>query len=378
MCDLSTQEISDLIAEIYNGSSDGGFRSQSLETIAKRFSSTRAALVRNSNSNERDRVFARVGFDESRLRAMIAGARLSGLQFLDANEFPADRAFTLQEIACEHVECRPDLRDRFLYSRKGRYTLIGMVDSDPSHQTLVWFSRESEAGEYSQREKDELELILPHLREATKISDRLTDLHMQLDTCAQTFDRTPLGLFFIKPDGFMLYHNKFAREILSERDGFVLRDGRLHLCIERPQKQFKSFLEDAGDRQDGQIPERHRMSIRRVSGKNPYLMLFIPMRVQPVSGRLHGGTVILLQVHDPAAIDTRTGYELELFYDLTAAEAEVCERLCRKKRLSDVADELGVSVNTAKTHLIRSFRKIGVSSQAELLQRLALHPKRDP
>ena len=378
MRDLSTQEISDLIAEIYNGSSDGGFSSQSLETIARRFLSTRAALVRNSNSNDRDRVFASVGFDESRLRAMIVGARSSGLQFLDANEFPADRAFTLQEIPCEHVKPRPDLRDRFLYSRKGRYTLIGMVASDPSHQTLVWFSRESEAGEYSQREKDELELILPHLRQATKISDGLTDLSMQLNTCAQTFDRTPLGLFFIKPDGFMVYRNKFAQEILAKRDGFVIRDGRLNLRVESQRKQFESFLEILSDKQDGQIPERNRMSIRRVSGENPYLMLFIPMRIQPVSGRLHGGTVILLQVHDPAAHEQRVVDDLELFYDLTAAEAEVCERLCRSKRLSGVADELGVSVNTAKTHLMRSFRKIGVSSQAELLQRLALHPKRDP
>lgn len=378
MCDLSTQEISDLIAEIYNGGFDGAFRSQSLETIAKRFSSTRAALVRNSNSSNRDRVFAWVGFDESRLRAMIAGARLSGLQFLDANDFPTDRAFTLQEIPCEHVESRPDLRDRFLYSRKGRYTMIGMVASGPSHQTLVWFSRDSEAGQYSQREKDELELILPHLRQATHISDELTDLRMQLNTCAQTFDRTPLGLFFINPDGSMLYRNKFAQEILAERDGFVIRNGRLHLRVEQQRKQFESFLEDLSDRQDGQIPDRRRMSVRRVSGKNPYLMLLIPMRIQPVSGRLHSGTVILLQVHDPAAIDKRVVDDLELFYDLTAAEAEVCERLCRSKRLTGVADELGVSVNTAKTHLIRSFRKIGVNSQAELLQRLALHPKQDP
>ena len=374
MCDLSTQEISDLIAEIYNGSSDGGFSSQSLETIAKRFSSTRAVLVRNSNSNERNRIFACVGYDESRLRAMIAGAR-SWLQFLDANEFPSGRAFTQADLPGEKGE---RLRDRFHYSRKGRYTLVGMVASGPSHQTLVWFSRDSEAGEYSQREKDELELILPHLRQATQISDELTDLRMQLNTCAQTFDRTPLGLFFINPDGSMLYRNKFAQEILAERDGFVIRDGRLQLCIERQRKQFESFLEFSSDIQDGQIPERHRMSIRRVSGKNPYLMLFIPMRIQPVSGRLHGGTVILLQVHDPAAIEQRGVDDLELFYNLTAAEAEVCERLCKSKRLSGVADELGVSVNTAKTHLIRSFRKIGVNSQAELLQRLALHPKRDP
>jgi len=31
---------------------------------------------------------------------------------------------------------------------------------------------------------------------------------------------------------------------------------------------------------------------------------------------------------------------------------------------------LGISINTAKTHLNRSFRKVGVQSQAELVRRL--------
>jgi DNA-binding CsgD family transcriptional regulator len=99
------------------------------------------------------------------------------------------------------------------------------------------------------------------------------------------------------------------------------------------------------------------------------------MRLKSGSGRYSGDKVILAQVHDPAGIGKAKVDGLEKFYNLTAAEAEVCQRLVEKKCLSGVAKELGVSVNTAKTHLIRSFRKIGVSSQAELLQQLAVHPK---
>jgi len=115
--------------------------------------------------------------------------------------------------------------------------------------------------------------------------------------------------------------------------------------------------------------------VSRSNGESPYLMMFIPMCIQPNSGRRHGGKVILLQVHNPAGIAKAKVDGLEKFYNLTSAEAEVCQRLYEKKCLSGVAEDLGVSVNTAKTHLIRSFRKIGVSSQAELLQQLAVHPK---
>jgi DNA-binding CsgD family transcriptional regulator len=377
MRDLSKKYYSDRIGEIYGQLSGGAFNCRCLDAIATGLSSPRAAMVRNSNSNERDRIFAYVGYGESLLHEMMADARSSGLRFLDANEFPVGKAFTLKDIPGEKVENPIDLRDRFLYSGDERHTLIGMVESDASHQSLVWFSREVEAGNYSQSEVDELEMLLPHLRQAVRIADELTDTYTQLDTARQIFDRTPLGLFFVSPDGVLLYGNKTGREFIAAEDGFMIRDGRLSLRVEQQRKKFDGFLEKLKCREKFELMERERISVTRASGKSPYPTLVIPMRLQPVSGRLHDGRVILLQVHNPASIAERIVEDLEFFYDLTSAEAAVCERLCRSKRLSGVADELGVSLNTAKTHLIRSFRKIGVSSQAELLQRLAVHPKRE-
>ena len=371
MCDSSTQEISDLIAEIYSGDCNGGFSRKSLETIATRFSSSRAALVRNSNSNERDRVFACVGYDESRLREMIAGGR-SWMQFLDVNEFPSGRAFTRVDLPGEKGE---RLRDRFHYSRKGRKTLVGMVASGPSHQALVWFSRDSEAGDYSQAEKNELELFLPHFSQATRLSDEFTDLHMQLDTANQVLNRTPFGMFFLDVNGELLYGNDRARQMLELKDGLKILDGKLTPHFDDERKQFDKFLKDFRSCADSDGLTRQRLTVRRSNGESPYLMMFIPMRIQPNSGRRHGGRIILLQVHNPAGIDKAKVDGLEKFYNLTFAEAEVCQRLYQRKCLSGVAEDLGVSVNTAKTHLIRSFRKIGVSSQAELLQQLAAHPK---
>ena len=375
MPDISAREISELIRKIYSGGSSGEFGVQCLNTMATRFRSTCAALVINSNSNERNPIFASVGFDEPRLRGMISGGHSSGLPFLDANEFPADQAFTLCAMHDDNAESSMGQRQRSFFLHGGRHTLIGMVANGPSHQSLVWFSRDDGEGEYLQRERDELELILPHLRQVTEFSDDSTDLHMRLDMAKQVMNRTPFGMFFLNVHGTWLYGNSRAHSLLASKDGLLIRDGKLTLRNEGQRKQFDTIFEDFRNSPDSNSWPRDRLSVKRSTGDSPYLMVIIPMTLKPSSSRLHDGKVILVQVHDPAGVGKGKVDGLEKFYNLTAAEAEVCQRLYEKKCLSSVAKELGVSVNTAKTHLIRSFRKIGVSSQAELLQQLAVHPK---
>lgn len=375
MHELSAKNVSDLIAEIYRGGLRGNFNGQSLQKIADRFRSTNAALLRNSNSKQRDRIYDCVGYDRCQLQEMIAGARASGLPFLDSNEFPAGRAFTLCDIAHEQREPRIDLRNRFLYSHRDRHTLIGMLASDSIHQSLVWFSRPVDQGEFSQRDRDDLELLLPHLRQATALSDELTDLNMQLDTASQVLNRTPFGMFFLDVDGTLLYGNRRAYDMLERDDSLVIRDGKLALRSDERRKELDAIVRKLRDVQEVDDSSLDRLTVKRSTGDSPYLMVIVPLKLKPSSGRLHGGRVILVQVHDPAAVGKSRVEGLEIFYELTAAEAEVCQRLAEQKSLALVAADLGVSVNTAKTHLIRSFRKIGVSSQAELLQQLAVHPK---
>jgi DNA-binding NarL/FixJ family response regulator len=56
--------------------------------------------------------------------------------------------------------------------------------------------------------------------------------------------------------------------------------------------------------------------------------------------------------------------------DLTAAERPVAELAAQGLRNRDIASTLHLSVKTVETHLSRAYRKLGVSSKAELAGRL--------
>jgi DNA-binding CsgD family transcriptional regulator len=62
---------------------------------------------------------------------------------------------------------------------------------------------------------------------------------------------------------------------------------------------------------------------------------------------------------------------LEHLYGLTRREAAVAAKLADGKSVEDLAHELGISYETARTHLRRIFDKTGTSRQSELVSRLA-------
>ena len=58
---------------------------------------------------------------------------------------------------------------------------------------------------------------------------------------------------------------------------------------------------------------------------------------------------------------------LQSAFGLTRAEARVVARLARGLSPREIASELGVSVETVRSHLKRSYAKVGVRGQAELV-----------
>ena len=83
-------------------------------------------------------------------------------------------------------------------------------------------------------------------------------------------------------------------------------------------------------------------------------------------------TAILL-VADPEQVRPAADGHLRALYGLTKAEARVAQTLLDADRLADVADSLGVTLSTVRTHLQRAFDKTDTRRQSELVRLLLAH-----
>ncbi|WP_180995287.1 response regulator transcription factor, partial [Raoultibacter timonensis] len=55
-------------------------------------------------------------------------------------------------------------------------------------------------------------------------------------------------------------------------------------------------------------------------------------------------------------------------HDLTEREFDVLVKLSRGQSVADISSELGVSENTAKTHIKNVYRKLGVHSKQDIIE----------
>lgn len=109
----------------------------------------------------------------------------------------------------------------------------------------------------------------------------------------------------------------------------------------------------------------------------PVGVYFRPPSLRQTGLRRGGPSGILVLRHvDPSK--TNGGDEraplLQLAYGLTAQESSVALRVCSGQSIEAAASELGISMNTMRTHLKRIYDKTGVSGQTGLASRILSGP----
>jgi DNA-binding CsgD family transcriptional regulator len=82
----------------------------------------------------------------------------------------------------------------------------------------------------------------------------------------------------------------------------------------------------------------------------------------------HGVPAAVVFVGDPERKVEGVGDVLRRLYGLTGAEAKVATLLLEGRRTEELAERLGITLLTARTHVKRVLSKVDVRSQTELLR----------
>lgn len=107
-------------------------------------------------------------------------------------------------------------------------------------------------------------------------------------------------------------------------------------------------------------------SVPRQDSSTRWLMCLTPM-LDPATGS--NGTHLLL-IFDPERSFTCAARLLQAVFNLTRAETRLVEQLLQGRRPAEAARELEVTIHTVRTYLKRLYGKLGVKSQAMLVQKL--------
>lgn len=170
----------------------------------------------------------------------------------------------------------------------------------------------------------------------------------------------------------VLFQNDAAEEVLSENDGLCRRGYQIQAARPAEQLRLEKLLRFAPSRaQADGLTIIGLVEVERPSGKPAYRVLIARLGL----GTRGGGTVSMMFFIDPERSQKSLCTAARKLYHLTQAESRLTEKLLTGKPLDEIASQMNVSRNTAKTHLRSVLRKAEVKRQVDLLLLLASLPR---
>jgi DNA-binding CsgD family transcriptional regulator len=215
-------------------------------------------------------------------------------------------------------------------------------------------------------------VLMPHLQRAVQIHRRLAAAQLTSRSLAESMDRLPYGVILLDESGRVLLASRVALTQLAARDGLTDDKGMLGASKRAESSALKKLIADVLDVAAGRgFGSGGVVTVSRRSGRRLSLLVapFESQGPDPFGGR-HPAVAVF--VSDPDQRIDAPADMLVRVHGLSVAEAKVAVEILEGGSLSDVAERLGITRNTANTHLKRIFEKTGTRRQNDLVRLLLL------
>jgi DNA-binding CsgD family transcriptional regulator/GAF domain-containing protein len=222
--------------------------------------------------------------------------------------------------------------------------------------------------------RDEVELVrrlVPHLARALGLARQLAVAEARRNELVEALDWFPTAVLLLDRRGRVVAANRSAEDLLAAGDGLRIdRDGLRAVAAADTLALRQMLAATADPTAQGSARSDGTLSIARPSPRRPLNLLVAPLRT-PIAPDARARAQVAVFVTDPDRVAIAPVGRLQHYLGITRAEADLVLLLAQGHRLEEAADQLGVTVNTARTQLKRALAKTGTGRQAELV-RLAL------
>ena len=241
----------------------------------------------------------------------------------------------------------------------------------PGRMASMHSSRKSDASTYQQREVSLLKLLAPHVCRALTISDALDIRTVRSEMLEKTLDALVAGVFLTRADGHIVYMNAAAERQIKVGNSIRIVDNRISAASPIARAALAKAI-DATSRNPGDDSLReHSLAVPDSTGTAGYIATLLPVdggQRRGIVGSVAASVAVFIQ--DPVHAPVMPGEAFARLYKLTGGELRVLLALAEGLGAKEVADMLGISEPTVRTHLQHIFAKTDTPRQSDLLRLL--------
>ena len=218
--------------------------------------------------------------------------------------------------------------------------------------------------------RQRIALIGPHAHRALLINRAIDDRRSEAATFASTLDGLCAGIFLLDAGCRIVHANESGRDILSADDFLRSINGELVARNAKANQSLREIFAGSGDVSMG--TRGIALSLTAHDGES-YVAHLLPLTsaARRSTGVAYKAVAALFV--RKAELDSPRGELLGRTFKLTPSELRVLAEVSRVGGISDVAEALGISEATVKTHLQRLFAKTGTNRQTDLVKLVAAY-----
>jgi DNA-binding CsgD family transcriptional regulator len=248
--------------------------------------------------------------------------------------------------------------------------MAAIVHRDGTLSGTATILRAFDRPDFTEDEQRLMRRLGPHLARAMQLRQRLETAELERAAAASALERLGCALLLVDPRGVSV-GNPAAERILERGDGLRLRRGALECDDHRDTIALADALRRAAEGEGcGAV-----LAVSRRSGLRPFSVVVTPLLAVPG----WTGPAVMVLVTDPEEAGPPPAEVLQRIYGLTRAEARTAVAIVGADGTKDVAERLGASPATVRTHLQRVFDKTGTHRQSELVRLVLAHGRvREP
>ncbi|WP_247465133.1 LuxR family transcriptional regulator [Bradyrhizobium sp. 62] len=212
-------------------------------------------------------------------------------------------------------------------------------------------------------------LIVPHFQRAVSIGRLFDQNRATQAVLTQTLDSVTAAVFLVGPNGRLAFTNAPGRAMLDEAALLTERNGTLFAVALDAQRALREALVAA---ENGNMPTDSGGSIPLGTSQGRWFANVLPLTSgdRRRTGALHSAVAaVFVRKASPASPPPLEA--LAKLYRLTASEVRLIDAVMRVSGIKALAELLGLTQATVKTHLHNVFRKTGTARQSELVKLIA-------
>lgn len=282
-------------------------------------------------------------------------------ELFNSSEFVQNREFRTTEIYNDFF------RNYDLF-----YGLGSNIAKSDSLIARIGIHRAYSQGEFSQKEKQLLISLLPHLQRAFKLSRHLEEMKSLRIGMEEALYHSTSPLILLDEYGKVIFTNQRAEMLIAGDNGLFIHNNQLATISTKETRQLDRLVQEAvatGSHKG--VGSGAALRLSAANGEQRYNLLVTPYPDHSASHLgLNHRICAAVFIHDSKQTGRLPADVLKAIYSLTPSEIRLAEAILDGLSPADAASKFGVSVNTTRTQLRSLFAKTDTKRQPELVRLL--------